>query len=169
MCGVILPSVKPPSGSQWVPARVASSGFGPRWPEYLLCTWTVFSWGGGVWVFGEQVTAYRKTGRSWENGFQLALHFLVAQGLGKSLERDEGSAGRGQVGAMGFHGSSAARESACNAGEAGDRGSIPGSGRSSGAGHGNPLQYSCLENPMDRGAWRAIVQGVAKRRSPLSD
>ena len=44
-------------------------------------------------------------------------------------------------------------ESTCNAGDAGDAGSIPGSGRSPGGGHGNPLQYSCLENPMDRGAW----------------
>ena len=42
-------------------------------------------------------------------------------------------------------------------------GLIPGLGRSPGRGHGNPLQYSCLENPMDRGAWRAIVQGIAKR------
>ena len=50
-------------------------------------------------------------------------------------------------------------ESACSAG---DRGSIPGSGRSPGEGHGNPLQYSCLENPMDRGAWWATVHGVAK-------
>ena len=39
---------------------------------------------------------------------------------------------------------------------------IPGLGRSSGGGHGNPLQYSCLENPMDRGAWQAAVLGVAK-------
>ena len=45
------------------------------------------------------------------------------------------------------------KESACNAGDAGDADSIPGSGRSSGEGHGNPFQYSCLENPMDRGAW----------------
>ena len=44
----------------------------------------------------------------------------------------------------------------CNAG---DLGSIPGSGRSSGGGHGNPLQYSCLGNPLDRGAWRATVHG----------
>ena len=43
-----------------------------------------------------------------------------------------------------------------------DAGSIPGSGRSPGGGHGNPLQYSCLENPMDRGAWWATVHGVAK-------
>ena len=48
------------------------------------------------------------------------------------------------------------------AGDMRDTGSIPGSGRSPGGGHGNPLQYSCLENPMDRGAWRATVQGVRK-------
>ena len=47
-------------------------------------------------------------------------------------------------------------------------GSIPGSGRSPGGGHGNPLQYSCLENPMDRGAWRATVHGVAKSWTRLS-
>ena len=46
---------------------------------------------------------------------------------------------------------------------------IPGSGRSRGGGHGNPLQYSCLENPMDRGAWRSTVHGVANNRTGLSD
>ena len=51
----------------------------------------------------------------------------------------------------------------------GDLGSIPGSGRSSGEGNDNPLQYTCLENPMDRGAWRATVHGVAKSRTRLSD
>ena len=55
--------------------------------------------------------------------------------------------------------SSDGKESACNAG---DLGSIPGSGRSPGEGNGHPLQYSCLENPMDRGAWRATVHGVAE-------
>ena len=49
------------------------------------------------------------------------------------------------------------------AGDAGDASSIPGSGRSPGGGHGNPLQYSCLENLMDRGAWRTAVHGVAKK------
>ena len=49
-----------------------------------------------------------------------------------------------------------------NAGDARDAGSIPGLGRSPGGGHGNPLQYSCLENPMDRGAWWATVHRVAK-------
>ena len=54
-----------------------------------------------------------------------------------------------------------------NARDAGDVSLIPGSGRSPGRGHGNPLQYSCLENPMDRGAWRAMVHGVAKSRTRL--
>ena len=54
---------------------------------------------------------------------------------------------------------SVGKESACNAGAPG---SIPGSGRSPGEGNGNPLQYSCLENPMDRGAWQATVHGVAQ-------
>ena len=49
-----------------------------------------------------------------------------------------------------------------NAGDVRDAGLIPGSGRSPGGGHGNPLQYSCLENLMDRGAWGTIVCGVAE-------
>ena len=56
-----------------------------------------------------------------------------------------------------------------NAGDIRDMGSIPGLGRSPGEGHGNPLQYSCLENPMDRGAWWATVYGVAKSRTQLSN
>ena len=52
---------------------------------------------------------------------------------------------------------------------AGDVGLIPGSGRSPGEGNGNPLQYSCPENPMDRGAWWATVHGVAKSLTRLSD
>ena len=51
------------------------------------------------------------------------------------------------------------------AGDARAVGLIPGSGRSPGIGNGNPLQYSCLENPMDRGAWWAIVHGLAKSRT----
>ena len=50
----------------------------------------------------------------------------------------------------------------------GDMGSIPGSGRSPGGGNGNPLQYSCLKNPMDRGTWQAIVQRIAKSQTRLS-
>ena len=63
---------------------------------------------------------------------------------------------------MGFPGGSEVKASACNAG---DPGSISGLGRSPGGGHGNPLQYSCLENPMDRGAWQLTVHGVTKRRT----
>ena len=54
-----------------------------------------------------------------------------------------------------------------NAGDKRDRGSISGSGRSSGGGHGNPLQYSCLENTMDRGAWQAMVHRVSKSWTQL--
>ena len=62
--------------------------------------------------------------------------------------------------------SSVDKESACSAG---DPGSIPGLGRSLGEGNGNPLQYPCLENLMDRGAWWAAVHGVAKSRARLSN
>ena len=58
----------------------------------------------------------------------------------------------------GFSSGSDGKESACNAGDAA---SIPGLGRSPGEGNGSPLQYSCLENPMDRGAWQATVHGVS--------
>ena len=59
----------------------------------------------------------------------------------------------------GFPGDSDGKESACSAG---DPGSVPGLGRSPGEGNGNPLQYSCLENPVDRRAWRATVHGILK-------
>ena len=64
----------------------------------------------------------------------------------------------GKLGATTYGGSDG-KESACNAGEPG---SIPGLGRSPGEGNGNPLQYSCLENCMERGAWQARLHGVAK-------
>ena len=60
------------------------------------------------------------------------------------------------------------RNSLANAGDTKDTGSIPGSGRSLGERNGNPLQYSCLENPMDRGAWQAAVRGVTKSWIPLN-
>ena len=65
-----------------------------------------------------------------------------------------------------FPGGSEVKTSAWNAG---DPGSIPGSGRSPGEGNGNPLQYSCLENPREGGAWYATVHGVAKSQTRLSD
>ena len=65
-----------------------------------------------------------------------------------------------------FHGGSDGKASVYNVG---DLGSIPGSGRFPGEGNGNPLQYYCLENPTDRGAWWATVHGVAKSRTRLRD
>ena len=67
---------------------------------------------------------------------------------------------------LGFPDGSNGKESAHNAG---DLGSIPGSGRSLGGGYGNILQYSCLENSMDRGAWWATVYGVVENQTQLSD
>ena len=62
-------------------------------------------------------------------------------------------------------GGTSGKEPACQCRRLEDTGSIPGSGRSPGGGHGNPLRYSCLENPMDRGAWRATVRKVTKSRA----
>ena len=67
---------------------------------------------------------------------------------------------------QGFLGGSDGKESACNAG---DPGSISGSGRSPREGNGNSLQYSSLEDPMDRGAWQATVHVVTKNQTRLSD
>ena len=66
----------------------------------------------------------------------------------------------------GFPNSSVGKESAC---DARDAGLIPGSRRSPGKGTGNPLEYSFLENPMDRGAWWATVRGIAKSQAQLRD
>ena len=67
---------------------------------------------------------------------------------------------------MDFPGGPDCKGSACNTG---DLSSTPGSGRSPGEGNGNSLQYSCLENPMDRGAWWVTVHGVTKNQTQLSD
>ena len=68
---------------------------------------------------------------------------------------------------MGFPGGSVSKESACNARDSRDTGSVPGSGRFHGAGNGNPLQYFCLENPTDRRAWQATVHRVTKSQTQL--
>ena len=69
---------------------------------------------------------------------------------------------------LGFPGGSAEKSPPANAGDTGVSGSISGLGRSPGVGNGNPLQYSCLENSMDRGAWRATALGVTNNQSQLS-
>ena len=63
---------------------------------------------------------------------------------------------------MSVSGGSVVKNPPTNAGAVGDAGSVPGLGRSPGGGTDNPLQYSCLENPMDRGAWQATVRGIAE-------
>ena len=70
---------------------------------------------------------------------------------------------------MGFPHGSVGKESACDAGDTGDVGLIPGLGRSPGEGNSNPLQYSCLKNPMGRGTWQATVHGVAESQTQLRD
>ena len=65
---------------------------------------------------------------------------------------------------MGFPGGSGVKNPPANAGDSGEEGSIPGWGRSPGKGNGKPLQYSCLENPMDRGDWWAKVHGIISIR-----
>ena len=69
---------------------------------------------------------------------------------------------------LSFPGCTVIKKPPANAGGTRDVGSVPGSGRSSGEGNGNPLWYSCLGNSMDRGAWWATVSGVAKRQTQLS-
>ena len=68
-----------------------------------------------------------------------------------------------------FPGGAVVKNPSASGGDTRDMGSIPGSGRSSGEGNGNPLQYSCLGNPMDRGAWQATVLGSQKSQTQLSD
>ena len=77
----------------------------------------------------------------------------------KGVKTKYAGIGRGPASFEGFPGGSDGKESTCTVG---DPGSIPGLGRSSGEGNGYPLKYSCLENPMDRGAWQAAVFRAAK-------
>ena len=70
---------------------------------------------------------------------------------------------------MGFPGGVVVKNPPANAGDAGDVGSIPVSGRSLGGGYGNPFQYPSLENPMDKEAWQATVHGTTKNSTRLSD
>ena len=88
-------------------------------------------------------------------------NFCIAKDITKKSKNTTHRMGEGDL-----PGGSNGKESACNAW---DLGLIPGLGRSPGGGHGNPLHYSCLENSMDRGAWRATVHGVSKSRTQLSD
>ena len=106
------------------------------------------------------------TGVSGGHAAQLCWDHPSREALGHLPEKLHGSCPQdipvpSQVSVTAFHypGGSMSKEPACNAG---DVGLVPGLGSSPGGGNDNPLQYSHLENPMDRGAWRVTVQGVAK-------
>ena len=86
-------------------------------------------------------------------------NFCIAKDITEESKKTTHRMGEGDL-----PGGSDGKESTCNAG---DLGLIPGLGRSPGGGHGNPFQYSCLENPMDRGAWWTTVHGVAKSQTRL--
>ena len=94
------------------------------------------------------------------------LTFSIKWEIKSSTENEKGKFGKGLDTNGGFPGSSDDKESALSAA---DLGSVLELGRSPGEGHGTPLQYSCLENPMDRGAWWATVHGVTKRQTQLSN
>ena len=92
-----------------------------------------------------------------------SLTLFSSQG---SASNHPSSLNRGSPKSPGLPGGSDGKATICNVG---DPGSIPGLGRFPGEGNGNPLQYSCLENPLDRGAWQTTVHGVAKSRTRLSN
>ena len=99
---------------------------------------------------------------------------FVLEVLTVYLERDQQSPDNKVIkldreeGIMRYPGGSVVKNPAANVGASGDMGLIPGSGRSPGGGNGKPPQYSCLENPMDRGYWQAAAQGVAKSWTRLN-
>ena len=74
-----------------------------------------------------------------------------------------------RIGREGFPDGTTIKNLPCNAGDMGDAGSVPGLGRSPGGGCGNPLQYSCLNNFLDRGTWQGIVHGITESRTRLSE
>ena len=90
---------------------------------------------------------------------RLVFHLFLSQQLAESVYLAYIQPARGSQVAL------VVKNSPANAGDISDASSIPGSGRSPGGGHGNSLQYSCLENPMDRGAWWATVHGVTRSRT----
>ena len=132
--------------------------------------------GDGEKVTGDTVAVSRGVGRKVETTLKCRKMTRVQADLRRRRvctdegQREEGKSQediiRTTLGSHSFPGGSEDKASACNAG---DLGSIPEFGGSPGEGNGNPLQYSCLENPMDRGAWQATVHGVTKSQTRLSD
>ena len=114
----------------------------------------------------------RRTGVDWRSptgvvvtGLNKSLH-LIFNVLHEKMRGFRERIFKVPSSSLGFPGGSDSKESSCNAG---DPGLIPTSGRSPREGNGNPCHYSCLKNSMDRGAWWATVQGIAKSRTQLSN
>ena len=108
---------------------------------------------------------------------RIAFILLVVTGLGETIHWAEGQAIKGpgrmllphwSIVALGFPGGSVVNNLPPNAADTRDTGSIPGSGWSPGEGVGNPLQYSCMQNSVDRGAWQATGHGVTKSQTWLT-
>ena len=111
----------------------------------------------------EWVSMFSSRGSFLTQGSNLCLLHLLHWQVGSLTPCHLGSSSM----YMASPGALVVKNSPANAGDIRDWGLIPGSGRSPGGGHGNPLQYSCLENPMDTGAWRATVHGVTKSQTRL--
>ena len=137
--------------------------------SYLGRTW-VNQWQARVllWDFSETFTSIPifSAGDRWWRIFKVIFFFHEASHFPQKINCRAPFQVAPCWCCLGFPGGSEVKASACNVG---DLGSIPGSGRSPGEGNDNPLQYSCLENPMDGGASWAIVHGVAKSQTRLSD
>ena len=126
------------------------------WSATSVKTFALSQWQGGAGP-GHHPLAPKPT--RWQNTGSHDPPFLLSFRLYQSWLASRGNLPDGSVG----------KESVWNAGNTGDVGLIPGSGRSSERGNGNPLQYSCLKKPMDRVTSRAIVQRLAKSQTRLSD
>jgi len=110
---------------------------------------------------------HRVTISTWPNFTQDVHRHWTTQHL--HLQTSLGQFGRTSSSNKGFPGSSGVKNLTANAGDTGNLGLIPGSGRSPGGGNGSPLEYPCLGNPLDRGAWRVTVHAVTKSHTRLSD
>ena len=109
-----------------------------------------------TWGDSEERKRWQDWDTSWRGLYKSHMNTYIHIGLAKNSFRFFC-----KILCMGFPSGAVVKNPPANAGDTGDAGSIPGSGRAPGGGNGNPLQYSCLENPMDRGAQRAAAHGVS--------
>ena len=118
------------------------------------------------WATSLSLFTFMHWRRKWQSTWGAWWAAVCGVAQSRTRLKQPSSSSRSSKVVMGFPGSSDGKESACNVG---DLRSMPGLGRPPGEGNGNPLQYSCLQKSMDRGAWRATVRGVAKSQIPLSN